>query len=201
MKLKVLNNYTVLNNLVSELKITKTDGEYYKVLIDTNCIDLCMKYHWNIINCGKFGDYKYASANANNKRVLMHRLLSGADKHRIVDHINHNTLDNRIENLRNVGREENSQNRISAHKTSKSKIINIMHVTKHKGKTYEKDYYKVEISFNKKTKRIQRYFEFSEHGKIMAIEFCKNKRKELFGDEAILCFRMCDNTEISLEGV
>lgn len=45
------------------------------------------------------------------ERILMHRLIAGAQKDSLVDHINHNTLDNRKANLRICSIKENSRNR------------------------------------------------------------------------------------------
>ena len=46
-----------------------------------------------------------------------------------VDHINHNTIDNRIENLRNVSKQENNRNR----KRPKTNTSGVMGVAWHKG--------------------------------------------------------------------
>lgn len=46
------------------------------------------------------------------KYYLMHRLIIGAKKGEIVDHINRNPLDNRKSNLRIVTHRQNMQNRI-----------------------------------------------------------------------------------------
>jgi len=44
------------------------------------------------------------------KNVMLHRLLTGAPEGLVVDHINHNTLDNRMDNLRVVTQSENVRN-------------------------------------------------------------------------------------------
>lgn len=50
--------------------------------------------------------------------LLMHRLITGAQKGFVVDHINHNTLDNRRENLRLCTRSQNAQNAYGQRETS-----------------------------------------------------------------------------------
>lgn len=60
----------------------------------------------------KENDPIYARMRVNGKVVLVHRLVLGLKiKHFDVDHINHNTLDNRRCNLRICTRFENLQNR------------------------------------------------------------------------------------------
>lgn len=54
--------------------------------------------------------------------VLMHRVILGAKKGQIVDHINGDGLDNRRENLRFVTHGQNMQNRRGATKRSKTGI-------------------------------------------------------------------------------
>jgi HNH endonuclease len=53
----------------------------------------------------------YAAREVSNKTVLMSRAIMNAPKGLIVDHINHDTLDNRRENLRIVTYGTNNRNR------------------------------------------------------------------------------------------
>ena len=53
----------------------------------------------------------YAVRNVNNRQQRMHRLIMGITNPKIeIDHINHNTLDNRIENLRFATKSQNGAN-------------------------------------------------------------------------------------------
>ena len=52
----------------------------------------------------------YASSSMNCKGIVMHRQIMNTPKGMSVDHINHNTLDNRKENLRNCTRSQNMMN-------------------------------------------------------------------------------------------
>lgn len=61
-------------------------------------------YAFRLVSFKKKGKLK-------NKIILMHRMIMDAPKRKVVDHINHNTLDNRKENLRIVSSRQNNQNK------------------------------------------------------------------------------------------
>lgn len=79
------------------------------------------------------------------KKVFLHRLITGAPDGLLVDHINHNPLDNRKCNLRLVTPAQNAQNRLKPDGVS--------------GVHYDpnKDRWAVRISINGQRKRIGRY--------------------------------------------
>ena len=45
------------------------------------------------------------------KQVKLHRIITQCDRNQVVDHINHNTLDNRMQNLRVCSTSQNGMNR------------------------------------------------------------------------------------------
>lgn len=59
------------------------------------------------------------------KVIYLSRFIMNAPKGKVVDHINHDTLDNRRENLRVITNTKNLQNRKGACKHSKSGIRNV----------------------------------------------------------------------------
>lgn len=59
------------------------------------------------------------------KRVYLHRVINECPDDKVVDHINHDTLDNRKSNLRNVTASANQQNRKGANSNSLSGIRNV----------------------------------------------------------------------------
>lgn len=76
-----------------------------KILVDYEDFEKISKYSWCVSKTG------YAVANINGKVTKMHRYILGITNPEIViDHINHNTLDNRKNNLRICTNKENSRN-------------------------------------------------------------------------------------------
>lgn len=65
------------------------------------------------------------AVNGKGVTVLLHRWVADAAKGFVVDHINHDTLDNTDSNLRLATKSENGQNRRGAIKNSKSGIRGI----------------------------------------------------------------------------
>lgn len=76
----------------------------YKVLIDKEDYEKVKKHQWCVDTRG------YAKTTIEGKEVKLHRYINNPKENEVVDHINHNTLDNRKINLRNVTIQENSMN-------------------------------------------------------------------------------------------
>lgn len=102
-KTNKLNKYIFINDYVIGIT-TNTNNEF---CIDIDDIDKVQKYSWYESDTG------YLMSRINNKIVRMHRLIMNVkDKNVVVDHINHNTLDNRKNNLRIVSSSQNNMNKI-----------------------------------------------------------------------------------------
>lgn len=85
-------------------------GRY--TLIDEQDLPLIAGYTWH---ANSQNDWAYASTYPSRslgprKRITMHRMLMGAKAGETVDHINHDTLDNRRCNLRICTLQQNSAN-------------------------------------------------------------------------------------------
>lgn len=76
--------------------------EIARTIIDTDDIEKCKKIKWSLDNKG----YVINSKN----RIKLHRLIMDCPDNLVVDHINHNTLDNRKNNLRICTNQENVWN-------------------------------------------------------------------------------------------
>jgi len=87
----------------------------------------CLASDYDLIKCHKWHfTLGYAKTQANGTSLGMHRLIMGVTNPRmVVDHINHDKLDNRRSNLRVVTRGANNQN--------KSKIVTESSTSKFKG--------------------------------------------------------------------
>ena len=152
-------------------KVTFVDDGYYERL---------NQYRWFALRnpCGYFYAARMALGKNNNKiTIYMHREILGLkpkDKNQ-ADHINHNTLDNRIDNLRICTPQENAMNRKPRSNTT----------SQFKGVSWHSQMKKwlVHITINKKIKHLG-YF----HSEIFAAGVYDRAAKESFGEFAHLNF-------------
>lgn len=102
-----------------------------ETIISTSSLDKVKEFPnvWSAIYSEKTKSFyaKGSTTVSRGKRINcgIHRWIMGLPKGMVVDHINHDTLDNRIENLRVVTNSENMQNRKGATATSKSGVRNV----------------------------------------------------------------------------
>lgn len=83
------------------INILLDDEDYKKIEKDFNNLN------WTITkNRNKF----YVQKRVNGKNIYLHRYIMNCPKGKYVDHINHNTLDNRKENLRITTNANNLRN-------------------------------------------------------------------------------------------
>ncbi len=118
------------------------------LIVDDDLFDIIHQVTWTIVKQSK--NSSYAQNRMNGKLVLLHRILMGANPWEMVDHINGNGLDNRLDNLRLCNKSTNAMNRdkTTVKKTSNYKGV---HWNKQKSK------WQVEIELNYKKKYIGRY--------------------------------------------
>lgn len=82
-------------------------GKNRYAIVDKEDYDRVSKYRWYYNNGYAVSDFG----------VRMHRFIMNPPHDMVVDHINHNRLDNRRSNLRICTQFENSQNRVCAETT------------------------------------------------------------------------------------
>ena len=88
----------------------KKQEEVSRALIDLEDIDKVKDLKWYMDSRGYAFNGK--------KRILLHRLVMDCPDDMIVDHINHNRLDNRKENLRTCNSSQNNMNRNKTNRTT-----------------------------------------------------------------------------------
>lgn len=114
---------------VAYIHITKKSGTKFTLIIDADKVELASKFTWHIND--RIPDLPYGLANIPNSCISIHRVVTNAPKELMVDHIDGNTLDNRLSNLRLVENKHNCQNRKKAREDSSTGIRG---VTFHNGK-------------------------------------------------------------------
>jgi hypothetical protein len=99
--------------------IPLTRGQF--AVVDAKDYPVLSQYTWFVEGTDK--NY-YAVRKENGKSIKMHRQITNAPDHLVVDHIDHNGLNNRNSNLRHATFTQNCQNqRRLSHKTSKYKGV------------------------------------------------------------------------------
>ena len=90
-------------------RIKTSRGQW--ALIDESDIGLVSSFSWSASPAKQAREKYYAKTKIGGTTVYMHRMIIGARKGDLVDHINGNTLDNRRANLRIVDHSLNCLNR------------------------------------------------------------------------------------------
>lgn len=131
----------------------KNEKELCRAIIDSNDIDLISKYKWGV----KFNKGKYYVRNVKNK-IYLHQLIMNSKGKGIIDHINHNPLDNRKLNLRFANSKINNIN-ISIPSNNTSGVVGVVF-----DKTRNK--WKSQIFLDYKNKFLGRFDNFEDAVKV-----------------------------------
>ena len=111
-----MNNKVEVRGNTAIIQI-KSKGEITCALVDTNQLPkvAAIPGSWYAMNVGgKRGEKIYVGTTIGGITIYLHMLIKGKIPGLVIDHINHDTLDNRRENIRNVTTSENGQNRKGA---------------------------------------------------------------------------------------
>lgn len=154
-------------------EIELTQGKV--ALVDDEDYEYLSQFKW----CAhKNGNTWYATRlvyeNGNKSSITMHRAITQVAKGMVVDHINHNGLDNRKENLRTCTKAENSRNRIKGFTTKSSKYKGVY-------------FYKPRNKWKARiiTKREYKYLGLHQTEEAAALAY-NQAAKELHGEFALL---------------
>jgi len=158
---------------MKEIQLTKG----YVAIVDDEDYEELSKHKWyaqtkRFVQYAKRACYK----NGDQITISMHRIITNCPDGMQVDHINHNGLDNRKENLRICTNQENSRNQMKHISTTLGMVKGVVISKCIKSKPY-----KARIRYNGKAKDIG-YFATIEEA---ALAYDK-KALELFGQYAQL---------------
>ena len=163
---------------MKEIKITRQNGKEYTVIVDNEDYEELMKYKWYILKkTNTFYVQRHGKRYENGKyireKILLHRQVLGATDSKIfIDHINHNGLDNRKENLRIANPTQNQHNQ-KPHKTYRGHSTS----SKYKGVSWHKklEKWQSQINIGNGKKKHLGYF----HNEEDARDAYETKAKEL----------------------
>ncbi|OIK13558.1 hypothetical protein BIV60_13765 [Bacillus sp. MUM 116] len=123
------NDYEIRGDVVA-IFLKRKDGTRMECLVDVKMLPMIHKIP-NTLYAWKAKHYKTyyvrfdIGGRSNKKSFYLHKFLFGHTSDKVIDHINGNGLDNRIENLRVIQQYENLQNRRGANYQSKSGVRNV----------------------------------------------------------------------------
>jgi hypothetical protein len=136
----------------------KKNKELKRTKVDKDDLDKIKDYKWWLSDSNN-----YVCTSINKKKKYIHSLILGVKKNFIIDHINHDPLDNRNNNLRFVTAQQNSMN--------------------NKGRGYSWDEinkkWRVDITVGGKRINLGRYKKKSE-----AIDVSRREKQKYFGGYA-----------------
>jgi hypothetical protein len=121
------NEYEIRGDTTA-IFLRRKDGSRLETLIDTADLPraMGMPYEWCAMFCKNNSSfYAYTNiptAKGKRKCIRLHRWITNPKDNEEVDHLFHDTLDNRRRNLRKLPKGKNKQNCKGAYKTNKSGI-------------------------------------------------------------------------------
>lgn len=162
------NNYRIDGNTV--IIYCTFEGEQVGTIIDLEDFELANSFpnKWYVKRSGKNHFYVAGITRVDNKQKVhyLHRLITSCPAGKVVDHINHNTLDNRRENLRAVSTQINALNSRGNRSVGRRKDITKWRARiRVNGKEFHLGYFKTEEeALQARRKAEQIYFKGFIHG-------------------------------------
>ena len=178
------NNYIIdKENGIAQIELTRRDGTILWTKIDLEDLDRVINfpYTWSAKYDPDLEQY-YVEATVHRKLIeegyskamKLHKFVMNVNDDRVVDHINHDTLDNTKANLRVISHSNNSTNRKSRNSNNKSGYRNVCW-SKNENKWI------VQLQINKRNK-ILGMFEYDDLDK--AGQFAEEMRQKYYGEFA-----------------
>lgn len=102
---------------MKEIKLT--NGKF--ATVDDDDYEYLNKQKW----CARKSHDTYYAVSTNREKIIMHRLILNTPHGMVVDHIDHNGLNNQKSNIRNCTQKQNCHNQIKTRKLKTSKFIGV----------------------------------------------------------------------------
>ncbi len=121
------NKFKISGDTVT-IFLNRQNGDVMETIIDTANLKKVQEFpntwmaHWDQNRQQFYCDGKLPRKDGKSKRVSLHRYLLEPPKNLVVDHINHNSLDNRSCNLRVITNAQNYQNKNGLNKNNKTGV-------------------------------------------------------------------------------
>ena len=172
------NEYKIVND-IAKIKLTRWSGKEVWSIIDLEDLERVrysgLNWHVKYVN-----ESYYAMTNCDKEEYgktveYLHRFIANADVGDVIDHINHNTLDNRKANLRYSNMAKNAMNRRGKNTNNTSGYRNVSW-----SKSYKQ--WVVQLQVEGKNTLIGRFDDVHEAG-----NFAKRMRLKHYGSYAGKC--------------
>lgn len=173
--------YEIRDNLVYITLYSKKNNEENITVIDLFNLDkfLSHKYAWHLVWEEDIENYYVKSCiylgivngKPKYKIVYLHKFLTNIPEENYGDHINHNSLDNRIDNIREIENGNNIMNRKSKNSNNTSGYRNVTLIDR---------YWRVQLQINKKNYLFpEKFTDVDEAG-----AFAEEMRQKHYGEFA-----------------
>lgn len=170
---------------MAELEIKNRNGKKFIVIYDDEDRELIEKYTWHVNQDEKpYARTRIRTLCGKIRYLYMHRLILNAPKDKLIDHKNHNRLDNRKGNIRLCNDTQNAMNTTA---WGMSKYLGVTRCINRK-KQYKYMYWIANIKINGKVKRLG-MFPYTSEGEIQAGKCYDEGAKKYHGEFANLNFK------------
>lgn len=165
-------------------KIKLRGANSISAIVDDEDYESLSKFKWYISGGRKNDQYAHRKETVCGKRIsiFMHREVVNARKEKMVDHINHNTFDNRKSNLRMATRSQNAMNTLKRKDSSSLYKGVVLHTSRKNGN--EHHYWRTHIRTKDTQVRLGLF-----KSEIDAAICYDLWAKDLFGEYAYLNFK------------